>query len=211
MPEWLTRKYGPLAAWQWAALGAGGFVVYRWWKNRQAAASSSSSTGAATTAAGTTTPSYSPPTATVSLPGGGSYSGPAGGLSSVLGQLQPTSSAPSDQITFSTPGGATYSGPSGSVPSALLGGSPAASPGAPATGTSAPSVGAFTVGGFGPTAAQAAGQSSGGYYYVQTPQQAATIGPSNLFFEPAAGVFQPAYPSGGAGVPGGTPLYARTS
>ena len=37
MPEWLTRKYGPLPAWQWAALGAVGYFGYRWWKNRQSA------------------------------------------------------------------------------------------------------------------------------------------------------------------------------
>ncbi|MDA8323850.1 MAG: hypothetical protein M0030_29130 [Actinomycetota bacterium] len=63
--NFLTRKAGPLPVWGWAALGAGGYLLYRWWSSRSAA-STSATTAAATAAA---TPSsgidYAPQIATL--------------------------------------------------------------------------------------------------------------------------------------------------
>lgn len=82
MPEWLTRKLGPLPAWGWAALAGGGFIVFRYLKARQA----SSSTTPAGTSSNVTATVPDIPTASVTEPGGFSYTGPLGGLS----QLMPT-------------------------------------------------------------------------------------------------------------------------
>lgn len=80
MPEFLTRKLGPLPTWGWAAVAVGGFVVYRFIKNRQSATTSATPTSAQYAA---TVPSnFAEPTATVSTPGGFSYSGPLSGLTS---------------------------------------------------------------------------------------------------------------------------------
>jgi hypothetical protein len=38
LPEWITRKVGPLPVWGWAAAGAGGLFAIRWYLSHKAAA-----------------------------------------------------------------------------------------------------------------------------------------------------------------------------
>lgn len=63
--NFLTRKAGPLPVWGWAAIGAGGYLLYRWYSSR----SSASTTAATTAAAGTSTSAsgidYAPQIATL--------------------------------------------------------------------------------------------------------------------------------------------------
>jgi hypothetical protein len=99
----------------------GGVLLYKWYKARQAAAASSSTTGttgtASTTTAGAgttgTDQSYTPPTATVTLPGGASYSGPAAGLGTVISQLQPPTAASTTPTPAPSTGTAPAAAPSG--------------------------------------------------------------------------------------------------
>jgi hypothetical protein len=82
MPDFLTRRLGPLPAWGWATLAAGGFVVYRYIKSRQAAATSATPTSALYSS---TVPSdYTEPTAQITTPSGFSYSGPLSGLGALI-------------------------------------------------------------------------------------------------------------------------------
>lgn len=95
MPEFLMRRVGPLATWQWAGIGVGAFVFLKWWKARSAAPSSATPTSANYSA---TVPSdFAEPTATYTSPGGASYSGPLSGLQALLptGALSSTNSSTS--------------------------------------------------------------------------------------------------------------------
>ena len=87
MPEWLSRRFGPLPAWGWAALGAGGFIFYRWRKNKAASSSPTSMNVNATPAPD--------PTVSLTTPGGFSYSGPESGLGFLY---PPASSLPTGAI-----------------------------------------------------------------------------------------------------------------
>src|SRR6516165_6363978 len=82
MPEnVLTRKLGPLATWQWAAVAVGGYVLLRWWRNRQASAATSSATPTSATYSASVP---TEPTASLTTPSGFSYSGPLSGLGASL-------------------------------------------------------------------------------------------------------------------------------
>lgn len=76
MPEWLTRKVGPLPVWGYGLLGVGVFFLY---SRRKSAATASQGATSNVTAS---VPDI--PTATLTTPSGFSYSGPLSGLSSVL-------------------------------------------------------------------------------------------------------------------------------
>jgi hypothetical protein len=82
VPDFLTRKLGPLPTWGWAAIAVGGFVVYRYLKNRQAASTSATPTSAQYSS--TVPTNWSEPTATLSTPSGFSYSGPLSGLQTLI-------------------------------------------------------------------------------------------------------------------------------
>ena len=86
----LTRKLGPLATWQWAAVAVGGYVLLRWWRNRQASAATSSATPTSATYSASVP---TEPTASLTTPSGFSYSGPLSGLGASLpyGALSQTS------------------------------------------------------------------------------------------------------------------------
>lgn len=61
----LKAKAGPLPVWGWAAVAAGGFVIYRYIRNRQSAAASTAASG---TTGGTTIPTDLLGTSTSSTP-----------------------------------------------------------------------------------------------------------------------------------------------
>lgn len=86
MPEWLTRKVGPLPAWGWAAAAGGGFIFIRWWRSRTAAASSATPTSANYNATVPDPSAYQEPTASLTTPGGFNYTGPLSGLESLIPQ-----------------------------------------------------------------------------------------------------------------------------
>jgi hypothetical protein len=101
--NFLTQKTGPLPNWAYGAIAGGGLVLYRWWKNRQAGSSSSSSgavgqcpSGYTMDSTGTQCVPLSSPDSTVSasLPGGGTYQGPASGLSTFICLTNPAACAP---------------------------------------------------------------------------------------------------------------------
>lgn len=83
MPEFLMRRVGPLATWQWAAVGVGAFVAIKWWRNRTAS-SSSSATPTSANYTSTVPDQFQEPTASVTTPAGFSYSGPLSGLQTLL-------------------------------------------------------------------------------------------------------------------------------
>jgi hypothetical protein len=66
----LTKKIGPLPGWAWAAIGIGGFYLYKKYK---------ASSSAATTAATTATPAATTPTSDTTAPSGYGYQGPGVG------------------------------------------------------------------------------------------------------------------------------------
>lgn len=115
MPEWLTRKVGPLPVWGYALIGVGIFFLY----SRGKAASSTANTGAASNITASV-PDI--PTASLTTPSGFSYSGPLGGLESLI----PTGALSSTNGSASGP---TNPPPVASTP-------------APATAPSLPSVNA---------------------------------------------------------------------
>lgn len=73
--NFLTRKVGPLPVWGYALLGVGLFFLYRRSKSAATATGATSNVSA-------TVPEI--PTATLTTPGGFTYSGPLGGLSSLI-------------------------------------------------------------------------------------------------------------------------------
>lgn len=186
--DFVTRKYGPLPGWGWAAAGAGVFLVYRLRKQSAAA-----STQAASSAGGVAPSGYtsgggygSPePTASLSTPGGFSYSGPASGLSN------PTVSG-----LFANPGGAVAATNGAANPT--------------------PQVGAYSGSGYLPynPSAISTGLTGGQFEYIGTPQALTTdiqqYGPSSIFTQTNPGVFSV---SQGPGVNTqylpGTPQYLR--
>lgn len=112
MPEWLTRKIGPLPAWGYAALAGGVFVLLRLRK-------SSGSTSATPSSANYTATAPDIPTASVTEPGGFSYTGPLGGLSQLIptGALAATNGTNSGNLVRGTIG--TAAGQFSHVPSPL--------------------------------------------------------------------------------------------
>jgi hypothetical protein len=74
------QKYGPLPGWGWAAVAAGGALVYFFWKSRKAATSAPGSTVTVTAATA----------ATASTGYAGSISALQNEVSALQGQLQPT-------------------------------------------------------------------------------------------------------------------------
>ena len=84
--DWWNRLPGRTKVIVGVGAVAGAYLILRWYKNRQAASSSNNPSvlSATTGAPGAVTP----PTATVTLPNGANYSGPAQGLGSILGTLQ---------------------------------------------------------------------------------------------------------------------------
>ena len=93
MPEWLTRKMGPLPTWGWAAVVVGGVLVWRWYQARQAASAATSATPTSANVTATVPSDYTEPTASLTTPSGFSYSGPLSGLGASLpyGALSQTS------------------------------------------------------------------------------------------------------------------------
>ena len=84
MPEWLTRKIGPLPTWGWAAVVVGGVLVWRWYQARQAASAATSATPTTANVSATVPSDYTEPTASLTTPSGFSYSGPLSGLGALI-------------------------------------------------------------------------------------------------------------------------------
>ena len=106
----LTRKFGPLHGWAWAAVGVAGYMVY---KQRKAASAAAAAAAPATTATGASSPA-------AGAPSGYGYQGPSGGGGPGWNVGQPTGatggaaaatpwSAPTDEVY----GGAGYGSKSG--------------------------------------------------------------------------------------------------
>lgn len=184
----LTRKVGPLPGWGWLVVAIVGFYL---WKKLQGGSSSSgtSSTG---------TSSSSPPTASVTLPGGYSYSGPASGVQGF--QQSATTSGGSQTATATTAPG---QGTQGTSP-----GSGAGSP-----GTYDYTAETYQVGGLLPGAGMLGtpvpGLAGGMYSYIGTPAEAQQVVASGgtLYSQPTAGSFVPVSP----GITPGTPEYLKAS
>jgi len=87
----LTRKYGPLPGWGWAAAAAALAGGYIWWRRRHSATSTTSSTTSSTTAATTTSTDY------------------AGEISTLQAEIQQLQGAPSSTATTSSTTAATTS------------------------------------------------------------------------------------------------------
>lgn len=87
----LTRKIGPLPGWGWLAVALVAYYLYK--KTTGGGGSTTTST------AGTT-----PPVATITLPGGYSYSGPASGAASFQQAAQAPASSPGQGTTGTSPG-----------------------------------------------------------------------------------------------------------
>ena len=186
--DFLTKKYGPLPGWGWAAAGAGVFLVYRLRKNSQAASTQAATSSGGVAPSGYTAPGGygSPePTASLSTPGGFSYSGPVGGLSN------PTVSG---LFANPTPAIAATSGATSNVPQ----------------------VGAYSGSGYLPynPGAISTGLTGGQFEYIGSPQALTTdiqqYGPSSIFTQTNPGIFSV---SQGAGIQQqylpGTPQYLR--
>ena len=95
----LTRKFGPLPGWAWAAIGVAGFFIYKQRKASEAA------TAAASTASGTSVAPITSTAATSPLaeaPSGYGYQGPGRGFREDRDQCRPAA-------TTSTSTGATTS------------------------------------------------------------------------------------------------------
>lgn len=114
MPEWLTRKVGPLPMWGYGAIGVAIFFVYRMRKSQSAA---STAPGASANYTANTSPW---PTESVTTPSGFSYTGPAGGGEYYIpqGAMSTTSSTTNSGVSpfdySSEPfQGAGYNTPSG--------------------------------------------------------------------------------------------------
>lgn len=107
MPDFLTRKIGPLPAWAYGLLGAGIFFLYR----RQKAAATAAAGGTTSTNYTATTPNV--PTESVTTPSGFSYTGPAGGASYYIpqGAMGATNGNSTPQVGTFT--GLGYSSPTG--------------------------------------------------------------------------------------------------
>ena len=107
MPEFLTRKVGPLPVWAWIAIGGAVLYVYR---RSQASSSSSSNSSQALAAqlaaaqAGQTVPTESLTTS------GGTYSGPAGQAPPSITNPGPSTPGGGGGTGTPTPGGGS-SGP----------------------------------------------------------------------------------------------------
>ncbi len=102
----LNAWWARLSTNQKVLVGVGGvaglYLAYRWYKNRAASQAASTSTTAATGAAATgTTGQATAPSVTLSTPAG-SYTGPEGDLSSVLGALGLTGNGTGTGSTTST-------------------------------------------------------------------------------------------------------------
>jgi hypothetical protein len=197
----LTKKYGPLPVWGWLVVGIVAFYLYK--------KGSSTSTTGTTSTAGTT-----PTTASVTLPGGYSYtgttSGAAGYTQSVLSAAQ-AATAPGQGTTGTSPGsgagtpGTTSPAPVTAPPAPVAPAAPVAS-----VAPTVPSVGAYEYGGYEPTAAQVQGApitalSGATYQYITTPAQSAALAQQgNVYAETSPGVFTSVVGPGGkfTGTPG---------
>lgn len=121
----LTQKYGPLPGWGWLVIVVAGF--YLW--NKVRGGSSSGTTTASGGAAGQT-----PVTASLSLPGGYSYSGPASGAAAFQQTVMGPSpgNAPSATVSPGNTGVAAFQTTSPAQGYVGGGFAPPATPGGPA-------------------------------------------------------------------------------
>jgi hypothetical protein len=89
----LTKKFGPLPAWGWIAVAVVGYLLYK----KLTGSTATSTTGTAST--GT-----AEPTASVTLPGGYSYSGPASGAAAFQQGVGASASPGNPGTTAVSPG-----------------------------------------------------------------------------------------------------------
>lgn len=82
MPEWLTRKVGPLPVWGYALAGVAILFLYR--RGKSATGSTTSATPTSANYASTIPANFQEPTASLTEPGGFSYTGPLSGLGALI-------------------------------------------------------------------------------------------------------------------------------
>jgi ribonuclease E len=152
--SFFMRKVGPLPVWAWAAIALGAFYLYR-----KYAAGTSSTAGTTGTAA------YTPPTESVTLPGGISATGTGGDINDLLAWLAAQQAAGTAAPgAGSTTAGSGTSGASGGTTSGT-----APAPSGPAPGAASPSPG--NGGGTPGQASEVDVYQSGAVYVFQPGQQ----------------------------------------